>query len=101
MRAGGIPSGAVPSWTRRASCWRTSPACCRKRSASLRKLDVKILDPRIRQMLPQYGTPGAAGLDLRAWLDAPLALAPGESKLVSAGIAIHIGDAGYAAVILP
>ena len=52
-------------------------------------------------MLPQYGTPGAAGLDLRACLDAPLALAPGESKLVSSGIAIHIGDAGYAAVILP
>jgi len=67
----------------------------------LRKLDVKILDPRIRQMLPQYGTPGAAGLDLRACLDAPLALAPGESKLVSSGIAIHIGDAGFAAVILP
>jgi dUTP pyrophosphatase len=67
----------------------------------LRKLDVKILDPRIRKMLPQYGTPGAAGLDLRACLDAPLALAPGESKLVSSGIAIHLGDPGYAAIILP
>jgi dUTP pyrophosphatase len=67
----------------------------------LRKLDVKILDPRIREMLPQYGTPGAAGLDLRACLDAPLTLAPGESKLVSSGIAIHIGDPGYAAVVLP
>jgi len=52
-------------------------------------------------MLPQYGTPGAAGLDLRACLDAPLILAPGESKLVSSGIAIHIGDPGYAAIVLP
>ena len=52
-------------------------------------------------MLPQYGTPGAAGLDLRACLDAPLTLAPGESKLVSSGIAIHIGDPGYAAIVLP
>jgi dUTP pyrophosphatase len=67
----------------------------------LRKLEVKILDPRIREMLPQYGTPGAAGLDLRACLDAPLTLAPGESRLVSSGIAIHIGDPGYAAIVLP
>jgi dUTP pyrophosphatase len=67
----------------------------------MRKLDVKILDPRIREMLPQYGTPGAAGLDLRACLDAPLSLSPGESKLVSSGISIHIGDPGYAAIVLP
>jgi dUTP pyrophosphatase len=67
----------------------------------LRRLDVKILDPRIREMLPQYGTPGAAGLDLRACLDTPLTLAPGESKLVSSGIAIHIGDPEYAAIVLP
>ena len=52
-------------------------------------------------MLPQYGTPGAAGLDLRACLDAPLALDPGASQLVPSGIAIHIGDAGFAAIILP
>ena len=52
-------------------------------------------------MLPHYGTPGAAGLDLRACLDAPLTLAPGDSRLVPSGIAIHIGDRGYAAVILP
>lgn len=52
-------------------------------------------------MLPQYGTPGAAGLDLRACLEAPLTLAPGESRLVSSGVAIHIGDPGYAAVVLP
>ena len=52
-------------------------------------------------MLPQYGTPGAAGLDLRACLDAPLTLNPGDSQLVPSGIAIHIGDAGFAAIILP
>ena len=52
-------------------------------------------------MLPQYGTPGAAGLDLRACLDAPLELKPGDSQLVASGIAIHIGDPGFAAIILP
>jgi dUTP pyrophosphatase len=67
----------------------------------LRRLDVKILDPRIRDMLPHYGTPGAAGLDLRACLESPLELKPGDSQLVPSGIAIHIGDAGLAALILP
>jgi dUTP pyrophosphatase len=67
----------------------------------LRRLDVRILDPRIREMLPQYGTPGAAGLDLRACLDAPLTLKPGDSQLVPSGIAIHIGDPGFAAIVLP
>jgi dUTP pyrophosphatase len=67
----------------------------------LKTLDVKILDARIRELLPHYGTPGAAGLDLRACLDAPLTLAPGDSQLVPSGIAIHIGDPGFAAVILP
>jgi dUTP pyrophosphatase len=67
----------------------------------LRQLDVKILDSRIREMLPQYGTPGAAGLDLRACLDAPLTLKPGDSQLVPSGIAIHIGDPGFAAIVLP
>jgi dUTP pyrophosphatase len=67
----------------------------------MRKLEVKILDERIRGMLPHYATPGAAGLDLRACLDAPLALGPGDSQVVSAGIAIHVADAGHAAVILP
>jgi len=52
-------------------------------------------------MLPQYATPGAAGLDLRACLDAPLTLNPGDSRLVPSGMAIHIGDPGFAAVILP
>ena len=52
-------------------------------------------------MLPHYGTPGAAGLDLRACLDQPLTLNPGDSQLVPSGIAIHIGDPGFAAIILP
>ena len=67
----------------------------------MRKLEVKILDERIRGMLPHYATPGAAGLDLRACIDAPLTLHPGDSQLVSSGIAIHVGDPGYAAVVLP
>ena len=52
-------------------------------------------------MLPRYGTAGAAGLDLRACLDAPLTLQPGDSQLVPSGVAIHIGDPGYAAIVLP
>ena len=52
-------------------------------------------------MLPKYSTPGAAGLDLRACLDAPLALKPGDSQLVPSGIAIHIGDPAFAAIVLP
>ena len=67
----------------------------------MRKLEVKILDERIRGMLPHYATPGAAGLDLRACIDAPLTLHPGDSQLVSSGIAIHVGNPGYAAVVLP
>jgi dUTP pyrophosphatase len=67
----------------------------------VRTLQVRILDERIRDRLPAYATAGAAGMDLRACLDAPLALAPGESRLVPSGIAIHIGDPGYAALVLP
>jgi dUTP pyrophosphatase len=67
----------------------------------MRKLEVKILDERIRGMLPHYASAGAAGLDLRACLEKPLVLNPGESQLVPSGIAIHVGDPGYAAVILP
>jgi len=67
----------------------------------MRKLEVKILDERIRGMLPHYASAGAAGLDLRACIEGPLNLDAGESQLVSSGIAIHVGDPGYAAVILP
>lgn len=67
----------------------------------MRKLEVKILDERIRAMLPHYASPGAAGLDLRACIASPLTLQGGESQLVSSGIAIHVGDPGYAAVVLP
>jgi dUTP pyrophosphatase len=67
----------------------------------MRHLQVKILDERMRTMLPHYATAGAAGLDLRACLDRELRLEPGDSRLVSSGIAIHVGDPGYAAIILP
>ena len=67
----------------------------------MRKLEVKILDERIRGMLPHYATPGAAGLDLRACIEGPLTLHPGDSQLVPSGIAIHVGNPGYAAVVLP
>lgn len=67
----------------------------------MKKLDVKILDPRLRDLLPRYATAGSAGLDLRACIDAPLTLAPGQTELIPAGIAIHLGDPGLAAVILP
>ena len=62
---------------------------------------LKVLDPRMAEHLPAYATPGSAGLDLRACIDAPLVLAPGQTQLVSTGIAIHIGDPGLAAMILP
>jgi dUTP pyrophosphatase len=65
------------------------------------KIDVKVLDARLRDRLPEYATAGAAGLDLRACLDAPLQLEPGATHLVRTGIAIHIADPGYAALILP
>ena len=67
----------------------------------MRQLQVKILDERMRAMLPHYATAGAAGLDLRACLEKELRLEPGDSRLVSSGIAIHVADPGYAAVILP
>ena len=67
----------------------------------MRRLEVRVLDPRIRDALPAYSTPGAAGLDLRACLDAPLVLRPGDSPLVPTGIAFHLGDPGLAAVVLP
>ena len=62
---------------------------------------LKVLDERIRDYLPAYATPGAAGLDLRACVDGPITLAPGETALIGTGIAIHIEDPGLAAMILP
>ena len=67
----------------------------------MQRLEVRILDPRIRDSLPHYASPGAAGLDLRACLDAALTLQPGDSQLVPSGIAIHLGDPGLAAMVLP
>jgi dUTP pyrophosphatase len=64
-------------------------------------LDIKILDERIRAQPPAYATAGSAGLDLRACIDAPLTLQPGDSTLVPTGLAIHLGDPGLAAVIIP
>jgi len=64
-------------------------------------VDVRVLDPRIAGQMPAYATTGSAGLDLRACLDAPLDLQPGEAKLIPTGLAIHIADPGLAAMILP
>ena len=67
----------------------------------MQQLDVRILDARMQGHLPAYATSGAAGLDLRACIDAPLELQPGSTMLVPTGLAIHIGNPGLAAVILP
>src|SRR5881397_2187304 len=65
------------------------------------KIALKILDERIRPYLPAYATPGSAGMDLRACIGTPITLPPGHAELIPTGIAIHIGDPGFAAVILP
>jgi len=67
----------------------------------MRRIALKVLDPRMSDYLPSYATRGSAGLDLRACIDAPLTLEPGATELVSTGLAIHIADPAYAAVILP
>ena len=64
-------------------------------------IDVKVLDERMAAQLPAYATPGSAGLDLRACLDEPVDLLPGQTTLIPTGLAIHIGDPGLAAMILP
>ena len=64
-------------------------------------LQVKILDERMRSQLPNYGTPGSAGLDLRACIDKTIELAPGQTELIPTGLAIYIEDPRYAAMILP
>jgi dUTP pyrophosphatase len=64
-------------------------------------IELKVLDARMADHLPAYATPGSAGLDLRACLDAPVRLEPGQSALIPTGLAIHIADAGLAAMLLP
>ena len=64
-------------------------------------IDLKILDARMADAVPAYATPGSAGLDLRACLDAPVVLEPGQATLIPTGLAVHIADPGLAAMILP
>lgn len=67
----------------------------------MRNIDVKILDARLRDQLPAYATSGSAGLDLRACIDAPVELKPGQTELIPSGIAIHLAEPGLAAMVLP
>jgi dUTP pyrophosphatase len=67
----------------------------------MKTIDIKILDPRMKDQLPHYATAGSAGLDLRACIDTPLTLEPGATVLIPTGLAIHLADPGYAAMILP
>lgn len=64
-------------------------------------VDIRILDPRMADVLPAYATPGSAGLDLRACLNEPIVLAPGQAQLIPTGLAVHLGDPGLAAMLLP
>jgi len=64
-------------------------------------IDLQVLDARMAEQIPAYATPGSAGLDLRACLDAAITLAPGQTTLIPTGLAIHIADPGLAAIILP
>jgi len=67
----------------------------------MKKVDVKILDPRLLENPPAYGTPGSAGIDLRACIEHNMIVNPGQCELIPSGIAMHIGDPHYAAMILP
>ena len=67
----------------------------------MKTIAVKILDSRMKEQMPAYATPGSAGLDLRACIDTPLTIEPGTTHLIPTGLAIHIADPGYAAMILP
>ncbi|AEP36849.1 dUTP diphosphatase [Taylorella asinigenitalis] len=68
---------------------------------TLKKVDIVVLDSKIKNQLPKYATAGSAGLDLRACIDDPLTIEPGQTHLIPTGIAIHIADPDYAAMILP
>jgi dUTP pyrophosphatase len=67
----------------------------------MKTIDIKILDPRMQEQLPAYATTGSAGLDLRACIAEPLTIEPGSTHLIPTGLAIHLADPGYAAMILP
>ena len=67
----------------------------------MHRIEVRLLDPRLKDSPPHYATPGSAGLDLRACIDAPLTINPGDTVLIPTGIAIHLADPGLAAMILP
>ena len=67
----------------------------------MKTVELKILDPRMREQIPTYATPGSAGLDLRAAIEAPLIIEPGVTHLIPTPLSIHVADPGYAAVILP
>jgi len=67
----------------------------------MKTIDIKILDPRMKELLPAYATPGSAGLDLRACIDQALTIEAGATVLIPTGLAIHLADPGYAAMILP
>jgi dUTP pyrophosphatase len=67
----------------------------------MKNIAVKILDPRMKDQLPAYATPGSAGLDLRACIDVAITIAPGQTVLIPTGLAIHLADPNYAAMILP
>jgi dUTP pyrophosphatase len=67
----------------------------------MKTIEVKILDPRLREQLPRYATAGSAGLDLRACIEEPLTLEPGRTELIPSGMAIHLDDPGLAAIVLP
>ncbi|MBK7491095.1 MAG: dUTP diphosphatase [Nitrosomonas sp.] len=67
----------------------------------MKKIDIKILDVRLYEQLPAYATLGSAGLDLRACIEQPITINPGETSLIPTGIAIHLADTGLAALVLP
>lgn len=67
----------------------------------MKKVNIRILDERLNEQLPSYATPGSAGLDLRACIEQPIALYPGETSLIPTGIALHLADVGLAGLVLP